>query len=158
MHHLFLALLCAAPLMMGYQTGEVSQPVSVSEYSVPAETVYLTCMGCDITDCTDPAHYHYCPADCADPAHYHNCPVGCQDAAHEHGAHHGGEYCSEPTFCPSMGCEQTGCTDPTHYHHCAADCTDPAHYHDCPRGCQNTAHPHNGGHHLESRGHHGGHH
>lgn len=158
MHHLFLALLCAAPLMMGYNA-QISQPVPLPEASTPVETVYMTCMGCDVADCAAPEHYHHCPADCAEPTHYHDCPVGCADPAHPHCG-----VCRDTTdtagaaFCPSMGCQVQGCTDPTHYHHCVAGCSDPNHYHDCPIGCQEVSHPHSGGHHGESGGHHGGRH
>ena len=157
MKNLLLALLCTAPLMVGYGGTETTAPVSVPESIAPVETVYLTSMGCALTDCTDPTHFHSCPAGCTDPVHYHSCPVGCADPAHP--------YCSpcvEGTaeacpveFCFSMGCALTDCTDPTHFHSCPAGCTDPAHYHNCPVGCQNTAHPHSGGHHRVSGGHHG---
>lgn len=173
MKNLFLALLCAAPLMAGYGAYDVSQPVPAVEPAASAEVVYLTSMGCDVVGCTDPAHCHYCVYGCTEAEHYHDCPVGCADPSHPHCGQ-----CWEtapeagPMFCASMGCGLADCTDPTHYHSCPAGCTDPAHYHDCPIGCsdpahyhdcpigcRNAAHAHGGRHHSESRGHHGwGHH
>lgn len=157
MKSFLLALLCAAPLVVGYNTGEVSQPVSPVEASAPVELVYLTSMGCDLAGCTDPDHCHYCPADCADPAHFHACPVGCTDPSHPC-CGQCWEYTEEaaPSFCPSMGCDLVNCTDPSHYHYCPFGCTEAAHCHDCPVGCQNAAHPHGGWHHSAGRGHHHG--
>lgn len=153
MSHLLLALLCAAPLMMGHNVCEASQPVSA-----PA-AVYRVSMGCDAADCVEPTHYHHCAADCTDHAHYHDCPVGCTDPAHPHHTEcWEADETARAAFCPSMGCDRADCTDPTHYHLCAGGCTDPSHYHDCPVGCQNAAHPHSQSHHGQSQGHHGNHH
>ena len=171
MKNLLLALLCAAPLMVGYEAYEVPQPAPAPAPAVQAElaapqeaaalekTVYLNSMGCADLNCADPTHYHACPADCTDPAHYHDCPLGCADPTHSHC-----NQCWEvteapgPAFCASMGCGALDCTDPAHYHACPAGCTDPAHYHDCPLGCQNVGHAHYSGHHGGGRGHHGGRH
>ena len=160
MKSLFLALMCAAPLVAGYGSYDVSQPVSAAELSAPAEVVYLTSMGCDVANCTDPTHYHYCPAGCIEAGHYHDCPLGCADPTHPH-CNQCWETTTEagPAFCPSMGCDVANCTDPTHYHYCPAGCIEAGHYHDCPLGCQNAAHAHGGRHHSQGRGHHGwGHH
>lgn len=157
MKRLLLALLCAAPLVSGTPV-ETVQGEPAWEVQAPAEVVCLASMGCDLVDCTNPAHYHSCPADCTDPTHYHDCPLGCTDPTHP--------CCGQcwetveeaaPEFWNSMGCGIADCTDPTHYHHCLAGCTDPAHYHDCPLGCQ--VHDHGcgymGGHHGGRGGHHG---
>ena len=152
MRSLLLALLCAAPLAVGYGVGDAPVP----EPTVQAEAVYLASMGCDLPDCTDPTHFHHCLSGCAEAGHYHDCPAGCQETLHGHGVCYVEEYEQEPVFYSCMGCTDPNCTDPTHYHHCVAGCTDPAHYHDCPMNCQNPAHPHWGSHHSNGRGHHGG--
>lgn len=161
MRRMLLALLCAAPLVSGLPA-EVPQTDARPETPAPVELVYLASMGCDLADCADPTHCHYCPAGCTDPTHYHTCPVGCTDPTHPH-CGQCWEVAEEatqvpaPEFWNSMGCWRTDCADPTHYHHCPAGCTDPAHYHDCPLGCQ--AHDHGcgytGGHHGGHGGHHG---
>ena len=143
MKRMLLAFLCAAPLVSGY-TPEVEPVQTVPP---PAEAAYLTSMGCDIQNCTDPAHYHSCPVDCADPTHWHTCPVGCEDPTHPHCNQcweFGYEAEPEPELRFSMGCGAADCTDVTHYHYCPADCADPAHYHDCPLGCTEFTHPHCG--------------
>lgn len=163
MKRLLAALLCAAPLMANSavepaQTAAPEPVVPVAEQTVAvpmAEPVYYSSMGCTLTDCTDPTHYHYCLEGCTDQAHYHNCRPGCVDTTHGHYV----DCPAQPAFCASMGCTLAGCTDPTHYHYCAEGCTDPAHYHNCQPGCVDTAHGHgySQGHHG-SRGHHRGHH
>lgn len=184
MKSMLLTLLCAAPLVVGYQAYEAPAPetvapveaVAVEEAAVPAETadqaqaVYLTCMGCADPDCVDPAHYHYCTPGCTVAEHYHDCPVGCADPTHPcYGQcwEEAGVACPRE-FCPSMGCTVEGCTDPAHYHSCPAGCADPAHYHNCPAGCTASAHcqdcplgypnadcPRYTGHHRGGWGHHG---
>lgn len=105
MKRLLLALLCAAPLVSGPAVEPQAAPAA--ETPAPA-AVFCTSMGCDLVDCTDPTHYHDCPADCTDPTHYHTCPVGCADPTHYHdcplgcqvhdhgcgymGGHHGGHH------------------------------------------------------------------
>lgn len=160
MKRMLLALLCAAPLVAGTPVEGEMQALPAQESQVIVETAYFTSMGCDVADCTDPTHYHYCLAGCTDPVHYHSCPVGCTDPTHPHCGQ-----CWEttteavPEFWSSMGCDLADCTDPTHYHHCGAGCTAPTHYHDCPVGCENAAHGHMGGcYRGGSRGHHGGRH
>lgn len=153
MKRLLLALLCAAPLVSGPAVEPQAAPAA--ETPAPA-AVFCTSMGCDLVDCTDPTHYHDCPADCTDPTHYHTCPVGCADPTHPCCGRcweTAEETTPAPEFWNSMGCCRTDCTDPTHYHHCPAGCTDPTHYHDCPLGCQ--VHDHGCGY---MGGHHGGHH
>ena len=132
MRSLFLALLCAAPLAVGYSAGEVP----AAEPVVQVETVYLTSMGCDLQHCADPTHYHSCLPGCDEAGHYHDCPIGCQELAHGHGSCYVEEYDGGEVFHPCMGCIDPNCTDPSHYHYCAADCADPAHYHNCLAGCQ----------------------
>lgn len=168
MKSMFLTLLCAAPLLVGYQAYEAPAPetvapvevVAVEEAALPAnqaQAVYLTCMGCADPDCVDPAHYHYCAPGCAVAEHYHDCPVGCADPTHPCCGQ-----CWEETgvvcpreFCPSMGCTAEGCTDPAHYHSCPAGCTDAAHCQDCPLGDPNADCPRYTGHHRGGWGHHG---
>lgn len=159
MRRLLLALLCAAPLVSGYTAEEVQPSHAVETQAPVVEAVYLASMGCDLAECTDPVHCHYCPADCTDPAHFHTCPIGCADPTHPHcGQCWVDTPAVEPEFWNSMGCWRTDCTDETHYHHCPAGCTDPAHYHDCSFGCQNHDHGcgYMGGRHGNARGHHGG--
>lgn len=168
MKSMFLTLLCAAPLLVGYQAYEAPAPetvapvevVAVEEAALPADqaqAVYLTCMGCADPDCVDPAHCHYCAPGCAVAEHYHDCPVGCADPTHPCCGQ-----CWEETgvvcpreFCPSMGCTAEGCTDPAHYHNCPAGCTDAAHCQDCPLGYPNADCPRYTGHHRGGWGHHG---
>lgn len=168
MKSMFLTLLCAAPLLVGYQAYEAPAPetvapvevVAVEEAALPADqaqAVYLTCMGCADPDCVDPAHYHHCAPGCAVAEHYHDCPVGCADPTHPCCGQ-----CWEETgvvcpreFCPSMGCTAEGCTDPAHYHNCPAGCTDAAHCQDCPLGYPNADCPRYTGHHRGGWGHHG---
>lgn len=137
MKSMLLTLLCAAPLVVGYQAYEAPAPetvapveaVAVEEANLPAEAadqaqaVYLTCMGCADPDCVDPAHYHYCTPGCTVAEHYHDCPVGC--------------------------------ADPAHYHNCPAGCTASAHCQDCPLGYPNADCPRYTGHHRGGWGHHG---
>lgn len=139
MRRLLLALLCAAPLI----SASPAEAPQSDRAAVPAETVYLASMGCQLADCTDPTHYHACPAGCTDPAHYHDCPIGCADPSHPHCLQEWDPPADEvPEFYGCMGCWQTDCADPAHYHHCPAGCTDPTHYHDCPAGCADPSHPH----------------
>ncbi|MCI9263198.1 MAG: hypothetical protein HFF06_01345 [Oscillospiraceae bacterium] len=176
MKRLLLALLCAAPLATGVPVEEVQAPLP-QETPAVVELAFCPSMGCDLENCTDPDHYHYCLAGCTDAAHYHNCPVGCADPVHPYcGRYWEMDTQAEPEFWTSMGCNLENCTDPDHHHYCLAGCTDAAHYHNCPVGCADPTHPHCGqcwedgteevlppcyggmgyGHHGGRRGHHGG--
>ena len=139
MKNMLLALLCAVPLVGGYAAYEEPQPAA------QAGTVYLTSMGCDLRDCEDPAHYHYCVSGCIEAGHYHDCPVGCADPLHPHcGVDREPAAAAQVEFCPSMGCDLRDCEDPAHYHYCVSGCIEAGHYHDCPVGCADPLHPHCG--------------
>lgn len=59
---------------------------------------FISGMGCDDPNCTDPSHHHDCPADCDDYEHHHHCGLDCDDPAHNHNCgdtHHGGEHHDE---------------------------------------------------------------
>ena len=83
MKRLLLALMCAAPLATGVPVEEVQTPLP-QETPAMVELAFCPSMGCDLENCTDPDHYHYCLAGCTDATHYHNCPVGCADPTHPH--------------------------------------------------------------------------
>lgn len=144
-----IAMLCTAPLMVGYNAYEPVQPVpqmETVETIESVETVYRASMGCDLPDCTDPAHFHWCVPDCAEPCHYHDCPVGCADPTHPH-CNQCWETAPEDSpewVCPYVDCTEEGCTDPTHRHDCPAGCVGPAcRYEDCPaEDCPNVCQPH----------------
>ena len=145
MKNLLLSLLCAAPLVVGAVPQEAAQPAPVVEPATPA-VVYVTSMGCDLAECADPTHYHYCVEGCTDPTHYHSCPLGCADPTHPHCNQFWEDVETETVapFCNSMGCYWEDCTDPAHYHNCPVGCTELGHYHDCPLNGGNTDCPYYG--------------
>lgn len=62
-----------------------TESVSSETVSAKAEaTNFIRGMGCDDTECTDPSHYHDCPADCDNYDHYHHCDLNCRETSHNH--------------------------------------------------------------------------
>ena len=126
---------------------------------------YISGMGCSDPNCTDPSHYHDCPADCADYEHYHHCALDCADAGHHHANHHAEASTAVPvSFVAGMGCSDPNCTDPSHFHDCPADCANYEHHHTCALDCAEPSHCHagttvsTGGGISHGGGHHGRHH
>ena len=145
-----LALICALALAgCGNETPAEPAPADAAASTVS----FVSGMGCDDPNCTDPSHHHDCPADCGDYEHHHHCGLDCDDPAHNHncGEHHGAA-ASTVSFVSGMGCDDPNCTDSSHHHDCPADCGDYEHHHHCGLDCDDPAHNHNCGEH------HGGHH
>ena len=74
------------------------EPPAVQTQTLTAVS-YISGMGCSDPNCTDPSHYHSCPADCANYEHHHSCALDCAEPSHCHagtavstggGRHHGG--------------------------------------------------------------------
>mgnify|MGYP001026336823 CR=1 FL=1 len=126
---------------------------------------YISGMGCSDPNCTDPSHYHDCPADCANYEHYHHCALNCAETGHHHANHHSETSTAVPvSFVAGMGCSDPNCTDPSHYHDCPADCANYEHHHACALDCAEPSHCHagtavsTGGGRHHGGGHHGRHH
>ena len=64
------------------------EPAPVPEPVVQTQTLtavsYISGMGCSDPNCTDPSHYHNCPADCGNYEHHHNCALDCAEPSHCH--------------------------------------------------------------------------
>ena len=111
----------------GHHGGAV-ETVSGPEYP----WLFCPSMGCVDVDCTDEAHYHYCPALCDDPSHEHYCELedvtfACGETWHRSGCCHTGV----TAYSYSNGCTDDAhtCTARGHYHHCPATCVNPVHGH-----------------------------
>ena len=68
---------------------ELSTAASQSHHD-EVSTTFMNGMGCSDKNCTNPSHYHDCPADCADYDHYHNCSLDCVETDHHHSSHTAG--------------------------------------------------------------------
>ena len=125
------------------------EPPAVQTQTLTAVS-YISGMGCSDPNCTDPSHYHDCPADCANYEHYHHCALNCAETGHHHANHHSETSTAVPvSFVAGMGCSDPNCTDPSHYHDCPAGCADYEHYHSCALNCAEAGH-HHANHHSET--------
>lgn len=67
--------------------GQRDRGINLSSHAqddVSGKAVFVSGMGCNDPNCTDPSHHHDCPPDCGDYEHYHTCDLNCTETSHHH--------------------------------------------------------------------------